>query len=518
MVVREKHKDPYRAFFTADEILGGYMASLLYLVENDTVFEPAAGDGHLIEAIQKVNSHLCITAYELHPNQISNLRKKFSKDPTVHVVKGDTLLCPDLDMRENFGPRFSKIIANPPYGGWQEYERRADLKKRFRGFYVRETYTLFLLRCLRLLAEDGTLVFIVPNTFLYLHLHAPLREYIIREFSIETIDVFKSSLFPGISFGYADLCIVSISRKKAKSHHSFRLRIVDKINEFASPLDREPSSAFILQKDVLRTYNYAIPVSPGHVIPEESSEKKLTMSDIAHCATGFYSGNDKYFLRRASILVPRSHGYQIADPNLIESHPEGVPNILNGLTGNRTFIPILKGGGYQFLKPTMWFVNWSERCVAHYKSDRKARFQNSSYYFERGIGFPMVTSTKPTASLIQESLFDQSIVGIFPKKIKLEFLLAYCNSNPFWACLKTINPSANNSAKYVLRTPVVRPEPDEEEAIARRTGELLDLLKTGKKRTETLQSEILASIYKYIKRKEANKTLDPTVLRAMAQL
>lgn len=494
------------------------MAGLLHLVENDTVFEPAAGDGHLIEAVQKINSRLCITAYELHPKQISNLQKKFSKDPTVRVLKRDTILCPELDMRENFGPRFSKIIANPPYGGWQEYDRRANLKKRFRGFYVRETYTLFLLRCLRLLAEDGKLVFIVPSTFLYLHLHAPLREYIIREFSIETIDVFKSSLFPGIAFGYADLCIISISRKKATSHHFFRLRIVDEINEFAAPLDREANSTSILQKDVLRAHSYSIPVSPGHVIIEEIPNNKLTMSDIADCATGFYSGNDKYFLRRASTAVKRSDGYQLVDPNLVETHPEGVPNILHGLTGSRTFIPILKGGGYQFLKPTTWFVNWSEHCVDHYKSDRKARFQNPSYYFKRGIGFPMVTSTKPTAALIQESLFDQSIVGIFPKKIKLEFLLAYCNSIPFWACLKTINPSANNSAKYVLRTPVIRPEPDEEEAIAKRTGELLDLLKTGQKKTETLQAEILASIYKYIKRKETNKTLDPTVHRAVAQL
>lgn len=120
MVVQERHRDPYRAFFTADEALGSYMVNLLEPSEEDTVFEPAAGDGHLIDSVKKVQPSCSITAYELNPDQISNLNTKFARDPTVQVIEKDTILCPDLDLLENFGPKFSKIIANPPYGGWQE--------------------------------------------------------------------------------------------------------------------------------------------------------------------------------------------------------------------------------------------------------------------------------------------------------------------------------------------------------------------------------------------------------------
>ena len=189
MVIKEPHRDQYRAFFTVDEALGDYMVSLLDLSQDDSLLEPAAGDGHLIESIRKAQSSCSVTAYELNPQQIRNLHNKFGSDASIHIFERDTILCLDLDLRENFGPRFTKILANPPYGGWQEYERRADLKKRFRGFYVRETYTLFLLRCLRLLEENGKLVFIVPNTFLYLNMHTPLRNYILEDFSIETIDI-----------------------------------------------------------------------------------------------------------------------------------------------------------------------------------------------------------------------------------------------------------------------------------------------------------------------------------------
>ena len=242
------------------------------------------------------------------------------------------------------------------------------------------------------------------------------------------------------------------------------------------------------------------------------------MSEVAVCKTGFYSGNDKKFLRRSSMTVNRSNGYEVVDASQIEMNLSSLDRPLDGIECEQCFLPILKGGGYHFLKPNFWYVDWSRDAVAHYKSDSKARFQNPSFYFKRGIGFPMVTSTKPTASLIDNSLFDQSIVGIFPTDIELEFLLAYCNSMPFWACLKTINPSANNSAKYVLRTPIIRADPGEEARIANRTKELLQLIADGESGRANLEREILDSITRYVKKKESNKALEPTALRAVAQL
>lgn len=518
MVIQERHRDPYRAFFTADEALGDYMVGLLDLSEGDRLFEPAAGEGHLIDSVKKIQSSCLITAYELNFKQIDNLNAKYGGDDSVKIVERDTILCPDLDLSETFGPRFTKILANPPYGGWQEYERRGDLKKRFRGFYVRETYTLFLLRCLRLLELGGRLVFIIPNTFLYLNMHEPLRKYILENFCVETLDVFKSSLFPGVSFGYADLCIISITASRPDTNHAVRLRFVDAIHEFDSSAHLEANSSFILQRDIFRNRNYTIPVSSDYASTVGLLEHESLMADIAECVTGFYSGNDKRFLRRASVSVKRSNGYEVIEQDQVATHLEGISRPLDGIEGERCFVPILKGGGFHFIKPTMWYVDWSTEAVTHYKTDRKARFQNSSYYFKRGIGFPMVTSSKPTASLINGGLFDQSIVGIFPKSIEFEFLLAYCNSKPFWSCLKTINPSANNSARYVLRTPIIRGEPDQEAVIAQKTRELLDLISNGESGSGKLQAEILESITRYVKKKESNKELEPTSLRAAAQL
>jgi len=518
MVIQEAHRDPYRAFFTADEALGDYMVSLLDLQEEDLLFEPAAGDGHLIDSVKKTGITCPITAYELNPKQISNLEGKFGADDSVEVVEQDTILCPDLDLRETFGPRFTKILANPPYGGWQEFERRADLKKRFKGFYVRETYSLFLLRCLRLLEVGGKLVFIIPNTFLYLNLHQPLREYILEEFSVESIDVFNSSLFPGISFGYADLCIITIRGERSKGHNSVRIRTVERLDQFEDPDHARLNSKSIQQNDIKSIPGYAFPLSSAGADYAISSDHNIVMGDLAKCVTGFYSGRDKEFLRKASPEVKRAKAYNFVDLESVESNPLSRGNLLNGLSGSKTFVPILKGGGYKFLKPNLWYMDWSEKAVAHYKSDKKARFQNPSYYFREGIGFPMVTSSQPTASILKDALFDQSIVGIFPSEISLEFLLAYCNSAPFWACLKAINPSANNSAKYILRTPIILPDKETVSRITDRTKELLGILQDGSTGATLLETEILESITRYVKIDASNKALEPTALRAVAQL
>lgn len=519
MVDQDKHRDPYRAFFTVDEALGGYMASLLRLEESDTLLEPAAGDGHLIDASQSILPSVDITAYELHPKHAENLRNKYRGEESVKIFQKDSIFCSDLDLRETSGPKFSKIIANPPYGGWQEYARRADLKKRFPGFYVRETYTMFLLRSLSLLKKNGRLIFIIPDTFLYLHLHSPIRRFIIEGYSIESIDVFKSSLFPTIAFGYAGMCIISIRASTPASTHTFNLRSVNHISEFNGQSARETTGSKIPQKNILNAHDHSIPVSPSGSELEQATLNTLTMADVADCVTGFYSGNDKAFLRRASKNVKRSNGYDVVDPYLIEDDPFSRSSLLDGIEDSRCFVPILKGGGYNFIKPTQWYVDWSKQAVSHYKTDKGARFQNSSYYFRRGIGFPMVTSTRPTAALIEEALFDQSIVGIFPKSsVSLEFLLAYCNSLPFWRCLKAINPSANNSARYILRTPIILPDAEEQERIAEKTKELLQLIREEDHSASVLQEEILDSINNYVKEKVSNKDLDKMAIWAADRL
>ncbi len=488
---------------------------------NDKLLEPCAGEGHLLEAVLNINENISSVAYELHPEHAKNLNLKFSQLKNVEIRERDTIFCPDLDLCESFGHKFTKILGNPPYGGWQEYERRSELKRKYPGFYIKETYAVFLIRCLKLLAEKGRLVFIIPDTFLYLHSHINIRRYLLEEFTIESIDVFRSSLFPGISFGYAGLCIISIRAEKPTNRHSFSVRFVNSLEDFIVSINIQNNCKLINQQDILKSESLSISISRHEPVFHELSSSITKMADIADCVTGFYSGNDKRFLRKASVSVKGAADYLIVDHNSIEFNLSRLESNLDGIVGKKHFIPILKGGGFNFVKPTQWYVDWSLEAIEHYKTNKKSRFQNSSYYFKTGIGFPMETSKRPTAALIEESLFDQSIVGIFPKSaIDLYFLLAYCNSPVFWMCLKSINPSANNSAKYILKTPVILPDEDTMKDISFRTQELVLELKEGNKKAlcEILQQEIIDSIMKYVNKQISYKLVDSSVMNMLSRL
>lgn len=130
---------------------------------------------------------------------------------------------------------------------------------------------------------------------------------------------------------------------------------------------------------------------------------------------------------------------------------------------NQHYIPIVKGSlkkPYISL-PNEWFIDWSTEAIRHYNTDKKARFQNSSYYFENGIAIPMLKNKIIKAAIMEGQVFDQGIVGIFPKDPKNKyFILALLNTIIVNDIIHNINPTVNNSANYMKRIPI--PEcPDE---------------------------------------------------------
>ncbi len=136
-------------------------------------------------------------------------------------------------------------------------------------------------------------------------------------------------------------------------------------------------------------------------------------------------------------------------------------------------------------------MNWSKEAVQHYKTDKKSRFQNPKYYFKFGIGVPMISSSSITASLIENKLFDQSIVGIFPKDENLNYyLLAFFNSPTCNKLIRTINPSANNPANYIKKIPVIIPEKSVLDLITEKTKAIVDSIKQSGNYDENMEAEV----------------------------
>ncbi|HPX75063.1 MAG TPA: Eco57I restriction-modification methylase domain-containing protein [Bacteroidales bacterium] len=473
----------YQAFYTKSTPIVDYMVQNLSLKSDDRILEPCGGDGVFVESIIDKNEYAYVDIYELNEKSIKILNKKFSYLPNVRIKHSDTLLDEELIFNSSFGGIYDKIIANPPYGAWQDYEKRDVLKKLFPNIYTKETYGLFLYRSIELLRDKGLLTFIIPDTYLNLHMHKDLRKHILKKTKIKELALFPSSFFPGVNFGYANLSIITLEKcfnQKECLNNNFKIingfKNVEQLSDINSETDL--NIKIYHQKDIYTNPDHAFLISDNFEIINAINNSKLKIGDIASCVTGFYSGDDKTFLQVSNTDLKNAKNYNIVNPNSINRDYQNISNLLDGITGTKYFIPIVKGGNVKYLKSEGWFMNWSKEAVKHYKTDKKARFQNPQFYFKFGIGVPMISSSSITASLIEYKLFDQSIVGIFPKDENLTYyLLAFFNSPTCNKFIRTINPSANNPANYIKKIPFIIPEKHVLNLINQKTSEILNSIK-----------------------------------------
>lgn len=455
----------YCSYYTKSEYITDYMLDRLQVQSDSVILEPSAGDGVFIDPLLEIDSNLNITAIDLNPEAVTLLKGKYLNYPNIKILEADTLLDNSLDQKVIGNGYFDKIIGNPPYGAWQDYDKRNELKKRYKGYYVKETYSLFLLRCVSLLKKHGTLTFIIPDTFLNLHMHKQLREYLLLNTKINEILMIPSSFFPGVNFGYADLTIITVEKSNKKAALNNTIRIINglkKVSDMEDITQKKKLEKYniinIKQKEIFDSVDMAFLIKSGDHIRSLINNSETTLGNIANCVTGFYSGDNSRFFKVSNSQVRNISKCEVINTEEINYNYLDSPDILDGIDGQRCYIPVIKGNSKGYLRKDEWFLNWSREAVQHYKTDKKARFQNSQYYFRKGIALPMVKASKVSASLIDKKVFDQSIVGIFPKDMKhLYFLLALINSDIVNTIIQTINPTANNSANYIKKIPIVIP-------------------------------------------------------------
>ncbi|MFT4417041.1 HsdM family class I SAM-dependent methyltransferase [Fredinandcohnia humi] len=457
------------SYYTKSEYITDYMTKMLDFNKDHLILEPSAGDGVFVDELLKRQPSVNITAYDLNPKAVEILNSKYKDFPNVEVINSDTLLDVNLDMLVFNNGYYDRVIGNPPYGAWQDYEKRANLKNLYKGFYVKESYTLFLLRCVSLLKENGKLTFIIPDTFLNLHMHNKLREFLLLNTKIQEILMIPSSFFPGVNFGYSNLTIITVQKTTKDEALKNTIRIVRGLKKVSNIEDITNGSNLekylvedISQREIYESVDMAFLIKAGSEIRNLINNSEVTLGDLADCVTGIYTGNNKEFFKVASSEVRNPTKCDMVNPEQVEYDFLQHDNLLSGIEGNKHFIPAVKGNAEMYLRKNDWFIDWGKEAVNHYKTDKKARFQNSKYYFKKGIAVPMVKSSKVKANLINNQVFDQSVVGIFPKNNDyLYYLLALLNSDIVNTIIQTINHTANNSANYLKKIPVVLPDSNE---------------------------------------------------------
>ena len=190
--------------FTPDNI-SEIMASKLK--KSGNLLEPSVGSGNLLKYID-FDDYNSIDIYELKNEYMNKIKNKSN----LHKYNCDFI-------KEDISVLYDNIIMNPPYIKMQDLSilYRNFLKETFNILKVGiiDIYYAFIIKCLRLLKDDGIMVAITPNSYLYNKSSLKLRKYLFdNKFVKEIIDFNDKKVFKKASV----YCCITIFTKSNKEH------------------------------------------------------------------------------------------------------------------------------------------------------------------------------------------------------------------------------------------------------------------------------------------------------------
>ncbi|MHA2644562.1 MAG: HsdM family class I SAM-dependent methyltransferase, partial [bacterium JZ-2024 1] len=198
-----EHVKKLGQFFTPFSI-ARFMAK--WIISNPkcrTILDPAVGLGIFFRAILKEaasNSYQLI-GYDIDPQVLKKARTLFQdyKDYDIRLINRDYMF-------NDWNNRYDGIICNPPYQRFQNYKNRNEILAEFQSRLglslsgLTNLHTLFLLKSVNQLSENGRAAYIVPSEFLNADYGVFIKRNLIKYKSLKYILVFdfNENLFDNV--------------------------------------------------------------------------------------------------------------------------------------------------------------------------------------------------------------------------------------------------------------------------------------------------------------------------------
>ncbi len=220
---------------------------------------------------------------------------------------------------------FDVIATNPPWGAY----KNSSIPKQFEGILQSgETFSMFILKSLQLLKQNGELSFILPESILKIKTHADIRAYILKNNSIIRI------IELGRQFSEVFTPVIRLDIQKAIPEDHWLDLIDDK-----NITTRVNQNRFLKNSDFI--FDTQVDTDQQALIAKIYTTPHFTLHGHSEWALGIVTGNNTKFLRleQSPNLEPIFRGSDIQPFYLIEAKTfiEFTPNEFQQVAPERFF-------------------------------------------------------------------------------------------------------------------------------------------------------------------------------------
>lgn len=185
----EGNKNKKGSYYTPSFIVKDMLTNI-NITKKQKVLDPCCGTGMFLLGIETDDPNniygydIDVIAVQIAKVNLMVKYKRIDFDPKIERKNY---------FNDEINEKFDIIITNPPWGA-----KLTDVNpKAYEEIKTKESFSYALYKSINLVNEDGKVIFLLPESFLNVKTHTDIREYVIKNISIEKI-VKYNNIFSGV--------------------------------------------------------------------------------------------------------------------------------------------------------------------------------------------------------------------------------------------------------------------------------------------------------------------------------
>lgn len=459
--VKQSSKNKFGQYFTP-KVVADFMVGLADISANSKILEPSCGEGVFLEILQQ-KGYKNLTAYEID----QDLATEYP------CVRYESFVSANID------ETFDLIIGNPPYIRWKnledELKQELSLNPIWNKYFnsLCDYLYIFILKSIKLLNENGQLIFICPEYWMNTTHSVSLRNYMVQHGYFEEIYHFNETpIFDKVTVSIVVFKFVKGKQKKRKikvakfyANQKLTTETLDNLQnqipfkdaEYLQVSPFKTNERWLLQSDEIREELQTLETACRKQTPtsllnlfEETKTEFHTIGEVCDIGNGLVSGLDKAFQVNGHEL---NNAEKLATIDVVKAK-DLTPFFAENITKYIFINDGLEESEFQKTYPN-YYSHFQK-----YKSDLKKRYQYNrkinywEWVFLRNFNLFSKTDKRIFVpckerisnkdyfrfALVESNIFPtQDVTAIFKKtdiRESIEYILAYLNQPVIFDWLK----------------------------------------------------------------------------------